>query len=54
MLDVPEPFCHVRQIFAGILVCMARKINEAWRKKAGADSVLRDFNRLLSAELIWS
>ncbi len=37
----------MRQIFAGILVCMARKLNEAWRKKTGADSVLRDFKQAL-------
>jgi len=28
---------------------MARKWNEAWRKKAGADSVLRNFKQALSA-----
>jgi len=33
MLDVPEFFCHVRQIFAGILVRMAEKFNETWQKK---------------------
>jgi len=47
MLDVPEFFCNVRKIFAGILVCMARKLNEAWRKKAGANIVLRDFKQAL-------
>jgi len=50
MLNVPEFFSHVRQIFAGIPACMARKFNEAWRKKAGADSVLRDFKQALRAD----